>query len=771
MNLLKRSVKNAFRTVLFGWREYAGFFLALLVVQSIFWSLTFSLDTNNAIAEQRVAESYSYHVIIPDLTPTQTATFKNMLNGQAAIDDSFYEVDIISGAESSEAHVTLKGADVQSSFAKFRDRCMLGSWGYEFTPLYTYQTEYVTPGVWRYAAICLAMLALCAIILTILYIMRVENHQFQYGIYMTCGADFRMLFRVAFFELAAIAVLTFLPAMLLSAIIMLIVYLPGGVLFRFALTAPLKVLALSAVTVLLSVFLPVRLMAGKTPMSLIVSRNNAGLVSSPRRSMRLFGKSFPRDYELAGMWRMRKYYVRLVCSAVAFASLFISGLYVADMIKTKQDLAVDEFTLAYQYLPDETPKDEDGKPIRPYYDADTAEIINGDVQYMSEAIRAMDGVAYVTAEDQERADNLLAHMLLKSGNALAYGEYAVQSEGERAGYDIATNSYKYTAVNKTWIDNAIASGLYTFEGDPYAVLDNPYAIIVSEKILGAQRFDFAVGDTVYFASYVDGRISDERMFTRRDQILLQQLEYFTFDYGTTGTSTGEYVVCAVITESPSDSYLTVGMQTDTFRTLTALDGACDIMTVYFEDGMTLSQADELSGQIISLAEDFAWKYQRNGTFFDDMIADARQDHLITAVIAVFVLTVSPLIWFFSQMLFYRRREEEFYMLQALGGFGREIGGLHITAGAVLSGIAFAVTLGMSYAFNYVLYLTMSRLLPALGMAQSINYNYFMPLWALALCAAVSVACGFASCLVPYVVWKRRNAAIGAKQDGTNQKEV
>ena len=529
MSLFKRTLKNAFRTVLLGWREYAGFFLALLVVQSIFWSLTFSLDTNNAIAKERVSESYSYHVILPALTPTQTATFQNMLNGQAAIDDSYYEVEILHGAESSEARVTLKGSDISRSFSKFRDRCMMGSWQYEFTPLYTYQTEYVTPGVWRYVGICLCMLLLCAVVLTVLYVIRVENHQFQYGIYMTCGADFRMLFRVTFWELAAIAALTYVPAGLLSALIMLPVYLPGGVLFRFGWAAPFKVLALTAATVLLSVVLPVKFMARKTPMSLITSRNNAGLVSSPRRSFHLFGKRFPRDYELAGMWRMRKYYIRLVCSAVAFASLFISGLYIADMIKTKQELAVDEFVLAYGQLPGEETKDEDGNVIRPYYDELTVGSINDDAAYLSEAIRQIDGVAYVSAQEQERADNLLAHMLLKSKNVLAYGEYAVQSEGERAGYGFATNSYKYTAVDKTWIDNALASGLYTFEGDPYAVLDNPYGIIISEKILGAQRFDFKVGDTVYFASYVSGLIMDNRMFTRRDQILLQQLEYFTFD--------------------------------------------------------------------------------------------------------------------------------------------------------------------------------------------------------------------------------------------------
>ena len=177
MSIFKRTVKNAFRTVLFNWREYAGFFLALLVVESIFWSLTFSLDTNNKIAENTVKESYSYHIVF-DLTDTQVATFRNMVNAQDALDDSFYEVEIVDKGEVSEARVTLKGANIERSLAKFRDRCMLKSWSYSTTPLYTYVTEYVTPGVWRYVLICLCMLALCAMVLTVLYNIRVENHQF-----------------------------------------------------------------------------------------------------------------------------------------------------------------------------------------------------------------------------------------------------------------------------------------------------------------------------------------------------------------------------------------------------------------------------------------------------------------------------------------------------------------------------------------------------------------------------------------------------------------
>lgn len=771
MSVFWRTVKNAFRTVLYNWREYAGFFLALLVVQSIFWSLTFSLDTNNMIAKQTVEDSYSYHVEISNLDQTQLALFKNMLSGQSAKDDSFYEVQIVEGGEVSRAYVTLKGADIASSFAKFQDRCMKRGWEYSLTPLYTYVTEYVTPGIVRYVLISLCMLLLCAAVLTVLYNIRIENHQFQYGIYMTCGGSFARLFRVAFWELCAIGILTFLPSMLFSAVIMLAVYLPEGVLFCFDWAAPLKVLLLGTVTVFLSVLVPVSLMARKTPMALITSRDNAGLVSSPRRSFRLVGKSFPRDYELAGMWRMRKYYVRLVCSAVAFASLFISGLYISDMIKTNQNLAVDEFLLAWKYLPEDFPKDEDGNVVPPVYTREDADAMNDDVDYLSKAIRDLPGVAYVNADAQMRADDVIAHMLLQTENAPAYGEYGVLSKGERDGYEIATNSYQYTCVDETWLENAMASGLYTFEGDPYAVLTDPHAIIVSEKIFGAQCFDFSIGDSVYFASYVNGTIpKDAPMYTRRNQILLQQLEYFTFDYGTKGDFTGQYRVCAVITQAPSSEYLTVGMCTDTYRSLSGDVGARNMITVYLEDGLSLARADEIAKEVSTLAGDFAWQYRRNGVFFDDLIADARRDHLIAAVISAFILTVSPMVWFFSQILFYRRREGEFSMLRAMGGFDREIGALHLTAGAVLSVVAFLITLGMSYLFNWVIYIAMSQILPSLGIVKAVNYNYFMPLWALALCAAVSVICGFVSCLVPYAMWKHRTKSQRAAQEKQNKEE-
>ena len=105
------------------------------------------------------------------------------------------------------------------------------------------------------------------------------------------------------------------------------------------------------------------------------------------------------------------------------------------------------------------------------------------------------------------------------------------------------------------------------------------------------------------------------------------------------------------------------------------------------------------------------------------------------------------------------------MLSAMGGFGREIKSLHTVAGGVLSGVAFLVTLGMSYALNFLMYIAMSRILPSFGLAAAIDYNYYMPLWALALCAAVSVICGFTSCLVPYFLWQRRMQKKQAEFEG------
>ena len=77
----------------------------------------------------------------------------------------------------------------------------------------------------------------------------------------------------------------------------------------------------------------------------------------------MFGSGFPVKYELFGMWRLRKYYAGLLLSAVLFAALFVSGLYLSDLEKYHDAIDPYEYTVRYGTL-----KIEDEEELQSVYD-------------------------------------------------------------------------------------------------------------------------------------------------------------------------------------------------------------------------------------------------------------------------------------------------------------------------------------------------------------------------------------------------------------------
>ena len=58
------------------------------------------------------------------------------------------------------------------------------------------------------------MTVLSMLLLMALYNIRLNHYKFLYGIYMTCGADFRKLFNTAVWELLVVSLMTFVPSIL-----------------------------------------------------------------------------------------------------------------------------------------------------------------------------------------------------------------------------------------------------------------------------------------------------------------------------------------------------------------------------------------------------------------------------------------------------------------------------------------------------------------------------------------------------------------------------
>ena len=112
------------------------------------------------------------------------------------------------------------------------------------------------------------------------------------------------------------------------------------------------------------------------------------------------------------------------------------------------------------------------------------------------------------------------------------------------------------------------------------------------------------------------------------------------------------------------------------------------------------------------------------------VESSKQKSGVYAAVSAAVLIGTPLIWLFSQILYYKKRENEFDILQAFGSTGGEIKRIFIidaVFSAVL-GILFCSLMDW-FALKGIYYFT-NVVLP-MFYRESIRYPFVIPVWALA----------------------------------------
>jgi ABC-type antimicrobial peptide transport system permease subunit len=154
-----------------------------------------------------------------------------------------------------------------------------------------------------------------------------------------------------------------------------------------------------------------------------------------------------------------------------------------------------------------------------------------------------------------------------------------------------------------------------------------------------------------------------------------------------------------------------------------------------------------------------WLVTPMGNYFESGIKSLKNDNAVILTLAVCLLVISPLVWYFSQIMFYRKRRNEFAVLHALGAPDSAFGKMHRLAGGVLSGAAFLVTILVSLLCNYLVYFTVNTLLPWLHLTESIRYEFTLSLPALIACVLVSVLCGYLSCELPYHLYTKPDIGV------------
>lgn len=726
--------KRAYKSVRYNYKQYLCFFVAVFVVQMFFWTLTFSTDTNSDNIRRVAQEKYEYHVIVRNMNGQQYTIMNNevyysQFEAQRAYEEVKFETytDLL-GRVSYTAYVRL--ADIKSAGQAFEKdfirpmKADPNSFDVTYTPLYDYEygSGLVREVQTQYWGLMVLMTVLSMLLLMALYNIRLNHYKFLYGIYMTCGADFKQLFHTAVWELLVVSLLTFLPSMITSVIVMVLSYRSVGVALHFLMSSVIKVFLFNVIAVVASVWLPMKWMSIKTPMSLIVAQDNSNLVTSPRRSFSILGKSMPLHYETYTTWRFRTYFIKLIATATAFSALFLCGLYIRQMVQTTLNDSITEFELTAN-----------------------EDIDDGTI----DMIMDIDGVSYCYWNSNVTIASLNSdHLLLTEQQASSAAGYTVPST-ENATYTIATNQYQYTAFDEALIDMIVEYDLYDIEGDPYSVLTQENTVIISDSLANTKMFDFKVGDKIMLATfaYRNGKI-DGKMLNAQE-LLRQQILQFGFEYT-------EYTIGAVIHNSKAGAFLTFGVSNDVYAALADTAAVRKNVTVQVDPMADMETIHAAYDEIRSLMSFYSGSViTQTNEHLQRKLLQMRNLPMLVLILSVLILVICPLVWFFSQILFFGKRRVELDMLASFGATDRELRGMHRVSGAYMSAFSIVISLILAYSASGLVFLFCNRLMSSLGIGAGTRYEFYISIPALISCVLISIACAYLSSTLPYVMYRAR----------------
>ncbi len=757
------------------------------------------------------SDDNSYDMSLTDLNNYQYNIVKNYNNNLVdyAAAESFYVIvedkaytNVDEGQEYHDLKIRFSDYDTEEAYQKFMDDYINGtlvspgvaeSVHYTETDLIHFNKNIASINA-TFGIISLALLAVSVFLLISLYNIRINQYKFTYGVYMTVGADFKGLFATAFWELFLISLVTYIPAIISSTVVVWLIYRTSGFAFKAFLPGMWLLVALfSLIVVTISVISPMRIMSLRTPMSLIRTEDNSNLVSSPRRSFNILGKKFPVHYEVYSIWRFRKYNIQLLTSAIAFCALFIVGLYLGKVYDTSIEFSKPQFTL-------------DFSDSRYYYNAaDKDAGKSGAID--AGLLLNIDGVTGVEQTGDEKAGFDLINSESDEGesgettaapetDANSDSEEGADSEAEKilAGFSSpqteaeyissyttfpsksakfltnflndkgakATNEVIYRAVDRDQLD--YLKGKYTIEGTPDKVLEKGGTkyCIVGDSISNMQKFNLKEGDkiTIYKKT---GQLRDVDTNASGRSLLKQQLKYFEFE----GT---EFEVCAVIKDIPSGS-LPIYILGDDYQLVTGINPDAQMLNIYTDAGLDTETVNGIMEQIKKISfENYGTVHVENNrrTSLQSIASDKHNSDLYV-VISVLILVISPLVWFFNQILYYRKREKEFNVIQSMGAKESDIRTIYLLGGLSMAVMSLVVSILLSYVASYVVYYFVNAILPNLS-HEFIRYEFYLPWYALVISAVVSVFCGFFSTYVPYKSYFRNRYSLENGGSGMKDEE-
>ena len=159
----------------------------------------------------------------------------------------------------------------------------------------------------------------------------------------------------------------------------------------------------------------------------------------------------------------------------------------------------------------------------------------------------------------------------------------------------------------------------------------------------------------------------------------------------------------------------------------------------------------------------------NHTSSNYLITRSMNYYALIIAISFLVLAISPLIWFFSQTLFVKKREKEFSVLLWLGAIKNDIKKLSRENGLMLAGVSIVSCVFLSWLIITIVQLAVTRIPPVLyGGTRSYYYGVHIPIPALIASVLMSIGCGYFSSMLPLGGFFKRFAATENNREYTGE---
>ena len=393
---------------------------------------------------------------------------------------------------------------------------------------------------------------------------------------------------------------------------------------------------------------------------------------------------------------------------------------------------------------------------------------------LAESIADIDGVLRVDCTyNLESLPAYEAHLLIPTDRirTMAAYRYYISSEmqGSNAtaatvdGYR-ATNNAAYTLLNDLTIaaleqQAADSNGRITIEGDLRAAMATPGTVVVSDSIYNSTCFPLRPGDKIQLGLYLNYTRKIDQGLTREKDVLRQQLRWYNFNHV-------ELTVGAVVHGLPAERDIMLALSAEDCISLLGITPgikSIEVVTDPALDAAGQAALDAEMEQLFAYYNDYAVTEHR---VYEEADLEYRMGiEPLLAVVSVMVLFFFPLVCFFSQFLFYFKRNREFAVLLSIGAVGGEIRRAHRIEGLLLSAANFVLTLGLSFLVNWLVFSAMNTWLPAYGFVETaVRYQYGISPLMLIVCLGISLACGFLSCEIPYHQFIARQKKLAAQAD-------